>query len=226
MTAVASGSPDRGGVLPRHWDGHRLLRFLTGLAMIALAFTVRVTPLALPGAHAAAQPVTRSVSVSVIQPDAVQSDAVQPDHQPITQSSGPLVALPARASVALPAGQPITQSGGQTVAPAARVSLALPADQFSTRPASGSAARSLSPPLGGPVARPDAQAVTPSAAQLVAAGAQARSRATTVVSSAFPPLPAAVPAETGPLALGSAVFLLLVAGYALRVRAQRAPPLA
>ncbi len=27
-------------VLPRHWDGRRLLRFLTGLAMLALAWTV------------------------------------------------------------------------------------------------------------------------------------------------------------------------------------------
>ena len=27
-----------GRLLPRHWDGGRLLRFLTGLALIALAF--------------------------------------------------------------------------------------------------------------------------------------------------------------------------------------------
>ncbi|MEU4241167.1 hypothetical protein [Actinoplanes sp. NPDC026619] len=32
MTAVAR-------VLPRNWDGHRLLRFIAGLAMLALAFT-------------------------------------------------------------------------------------------------------------------------------------------------------------------------------------------
>lgn len=29
-------------VLPRDWDGRRLLRFLTGLALIALSFAVRV----------------------------------------------------------------------------------------------------------------------------------------------------------------------------------------
>jgi hypothetical protein len=30
---------DLARVLPRHWDGRRLLRFLAGLAMLALAFT-------------------------------------------------------------------------------------------------------------------------------------------------------------------------------------------
>src|SRR3954464_53257 len=29
-------------VLPRYWDGRRLLRFLTGLAMLALSFTAHV----------------------------------------------------------------------------------------------------------------------------------------------------------------------------------------
>src|SRR3954452_6421684 len=29
-------------VLPRYWDGRRLLRFLTGLAMLAFAFTAHV----------------------------------------------------------------------------------------------------------------------------------------------------------------------------------------
>lgn len=194
MTAVVSGSPDRGGVLPRLWDGHRLLRFLTGLAMIALAFTVRVGPLATAGAHAVGQPVTHSAGASVA-PGATHSAgaSVAPsDGQPITQSIGPSVALPARASVAPPAGRPITQTVGQP----ALASVALPAQHA------------------------------------VAAGGQARSRATTVAPSAHKPVPAlphlaaAVPADIGPLALGSAVFLLVVAGYALRVRAQRAPPLA
>jgi hypothetical protein len=37
VTAVAR-------VLPRDWDGHRLLRFLAGLAMLALAFTAPAAP--------------------------------------------------------------------------------------------------------------------------------------------------------------------------------------
>ncbi|MFF5079048.1 hypothetical protein ACFY36_18490 [Actinoplanes sp. NPDC000266] len=40
-------------VLPRHWDGRRLLRFLTGLAMLALAFTVPATPPVAPAAPVA-----------------------------------------------------------------------------------------------------------------------------------------------------------------------------
>ncbi|XVU23444.1 hypothetical protein ACQPZJ_40305 [Actinoplanes sp. CA-054009] len=40
-------------VLPRHWDGRRLLRFLTGLAMLALAFTMPATPSVAPAAPVA-----------------------------------------------------------------------------------------------------------------------------------------------------------------------------
>ncbi|GAB1693204.1 hypothetical protein [Krasilnikovia sp. M28-CT-15] len=35
-------------LLPRHWDGCRLLRFLTGLALLALAFAVRIDTHAAP----------------------------------------------------------------------------------------------------------------------------------------------------------------------------------
>jgi hypothetical protein len=106
-------------VLPRHWDGSRLLRFLTGLAMIALAFTAHVAPPALTAA-------------------------------------------------------PPTP----TAAPVAQVA---PAERATSRPA------------------PEASAA--------------------VVS-----LPAA-PVET-PVVIGSAVILALITGFALRVRAGRAPPLA
>lgn len=41
MTAVAR-------LLPRHWDGRRLLQFLTGLALIALAFTATARATAPP----------------------------------------------------------------------------------------------------------------------------------------------------------------------------------
>jgi hypothetical protein len=43
-------------LLPRDWDGQRLLRFLAGLAMLALAFTFRAEGLP------AASPVTSSVA--------------------------------------------------------------------------------------------------------------------------------------------------------------------
>jgi len=62
-------------VLPRFWDGRRLLRFLTGLAMLTLAFTVHVTPPApaLPASPAAA------VATS---PAAPAQAATQPAAQP------------------------------------------------------------------------------------------------------------------------------------------------
>lgn len=59
-------------VLPRYWDGHRLLRFLAGLAMLALAFTAPAfagtsTPVPVPESVAvrevSPEPVTQSESV-------------------------------------------------------------------------------------------------------------------------------------------------------------------
>ena len=44
-------------VLPRHWDGRRLLRFFTGLAMLALAFTA-------PAVFDAAPPVPAVITAS------------------------------------------------------------------------------------------------------------------------------------------------------------------
>jgi hypothetical protein len=62
-------------VLPRHWDGRRLLRFLTGLAMLALAFTVHVTPPApaLP-APAPLAAVASSASPASAAPDTVAEE--------------------------------------------------------------------------------------------------------------------------------------------------------
>ncbi|MET3430121.1 hypothetical protein BJ973_009333 [Actinoplanes tereljensis] len=67
MTAVAR-------VLPRNWDGHRLLRFLAGLAMLALAFTspVPATPMAPPAAVTAEASTTVAVSESAPAPSAVR----------------------------------------------------------------------------------------------------------------------------------------------------------
>jgi hypothetical protein len=63
-------------VLPRQWDGRRLLRFLTGLAMLALAFTVHVTPPAPAPALSAAPPVAVASSVSPAAPEAVSVEPV------------------------------------------------------------------------------------------------------------------------------------------------------
>ena len=57
-------------VLPRYWDGRRLLRFLTGLAMLALAFTADVP--AAPPAVVAAPP---AVAVAAPAPAAFEPPA-------------------------------------------------------------------------------------------------------------------------------------------------------
>lgn len=46
-------------LLPRHWDGHRLLQFLTGLALLALTFGGAAVPAAPP--PSAPAPVTTTV---------------------------------------------------------------------------------------------------------------------------------------------------------------------
>jgi hypothetical protein len=70
-------------VLPRLWDGRRLLRFLTGLAMIALAFTVHVTPPA--PAHSAEQPAA-AVAVAPARP--VSPEAPAPAAEPAASLPG------------------------------------------------------------------------------------------------------------------------------------------
>jgi hypothetical protein len=57
---------------PRHWDGHRLLQFLTGLALLALAFG---TP---PASAAPASPPATAVT-AVEAPDAAVSVVEAPD---------------------------------------------------------------------------------------------------------------------------------------------------
>jgi hypothetical protein len=52
-------------LLPRDWDGRRLLRFLTGLALLALAFAAPVAP-------AAAAPAPAAVSRAAEVPDTEQ----------------------------------------------------------------------------------------------------------------------------------------------------------
>jgi hypothetical protein len=87
VTAVAH-------VLPRYWDGRRLLRFLTGLAMLALAFTVHVTPPA-PELAAPAPPASApSAPPASALPAAVAESA--PSNAPSAPASAePVASLPA-----------------------------------------------------------------------------------------------------------------------------------
>jgi hypothetical protein len=70
---------------PRYWDGQRFLRFLTGLALLALAFAAPVGPAAdAPAAAPAPAPVTTiaerapaAAEPAAAQPVAAQSAAAQ-----------------------------------------------------------------------------------------------------------------------------------------------------
>lgn len=93
-------------LLPRDWDGQRLLRFVTGLALLALAFAVRVDGIA--------------VSDPVISPDAVVTTTVDapPTPAPVTETAAGQPA-PAAAHAAPTADQPAPAAA--QAAPAAPV---------------------------------------------------------------------------------------------------------
>ncbi|GIE92860.1 hypothetical protein Ari01nite_03250 [Paractinoplanes rishiriensis] len=78
-------------MLPRDWDGHRLLRFLAGLAMLALAFSAPAMP------AVAAEPV------------AIVSMAETVDETPVTLSESAPATSEVRATAAgvLPEGLPV-----------------------------------------------------------------------------------------------------------------------
>ena len=78
-------------ILPRHWDGRRLLRFLTGLALLALAFTLPAQVAPVPAAPPAA-------AVSSASP----ADAAATADAPPTADA----AVPARAAEAVAAEMP------------------------------------------------------------------------------------------------------------------------
>lgn len=84
VTAVAR-------VLPRDWDGHRLLRFLTGLAMLALAFAAQLAPGHL--ATAAPAPAVSAVAVAPVVPVApavpVAADSPAPA-EPVSVPAAPV----------------------------------------------------------------------------------------------------------------------------------------
>lgn len=59
-------------LLPRHWDGHRLLQFLTGLALLALTFGGSAAP------AAPAPPAPAPVTTTVEAPAATAADPAAP----------------------------------------------------------------------------------------------------------------------------------------------------
>ncbi|RZU49124.1 hypothetical protein EV385_0859 [Krasilnikovia cinnamomea] len=99
----------------RHWDGRRLLRFLTGLALLALAFTGRID------AHAAPAPTDAARAPATVQaphgpsakPAAPAGVASDPAAAPERHAMDP-VAAPARV-----ASDPIAASEWHAVDPVA-----------------------------------------------------------------------------------------------------------
>jgi hypothetical protein len=71
-------------LLPRHWDGQRLLRFLFGLAMLALAFAAHagLTGTALSTPSAPDTTVTTTVDVPAVDPAPATADVQAPADVP------------------------------------------------------------------------------------------------------------------------------------------------
>jgi hypothetical protein len=85
VTAVAR-------VLPRDWDGARFLRFLTGLAMLALAFAAHLAPAQLETATPAPAPAVARVTVDGRAETQAPAIRVMP---PVTRPAEPLVVVAA-----------------------------------------------------------------------------------------------------------------------------------
>ena len=109
MTTVAR-------LLPRHWDGRRLLQFLTGLALIALAFALPA--LLSPSGGAAETPATVITTVDTPLPAglpvAVAPDPAQAPVAAPADGHGPI-------GLALGAESPTTAQNATTATDAARV---------------------------------------------------------------------------------------------------------
>ena len=71
-------------LLPRHWDGRRLLQFLTGLALLALAFAIPAEAVATPASAApvsttVAAPAEARAAAQAVKGDRVAASAAQSD---------------------------------------------------------------------------------------------------------------------------------------------------
>ena len=65
----------------RPWDGQRILRFLTGLAMLALAVTLRLPGPAVPitaAAPVAPAPVAATAGITAPDPDVYEAERIEP----------------------------------------------------------------------------------------------------------------------------------------------------
>jgi hypothetical protein len=70
-------------LLPRHWDGRRLLQFLTGLALLALAFAMPGAAVATPASPAPVSAVV-STSAAATAEDQAAASAAQSDQAAAT----------------------------------------------------------------------------------------------------------------------------------------------
>jgi hypothetical protein len=99
-------------LLPRHWDGRRLLRFLTGLAMLALAFTTPAvqTP--------AAMPATAEVPATVAMPATAEMPATPATVAVSERASAPVasVTLSEPAPAPLPVRAPAAPRSAEILA--------------------------------------------------------------------------------------------------------------
>ena len=80
-------------LLPRHWDGRRLLQFLTGLALLALAFALPASAVATPAPAApvsttVAAPAEARVAAQAVQSDRVAAQAVNSDRVAASAAQG------------------------------------------------------------------------------------------------------------------------------------------
>ncbi|GIF03645.1 hypothetical protein Asi03nite_11830 [Actinoplanes siamensis] len=98
----------------RPWDGRRLLRFLTGLAVLALAVTLRLPG---PAVTPAADPVQHSAAVAA----PVAARAAEPESEPRLAEPAPPAAAPApRSAAPAPAARTgvVPATGGPRAPPA------------------------------------------------------------------------------------------------------------
>jgi hypothetical protein len=90
---------------PRHWDGHRFLQFLTGLALLALAFAAPVAPVAAapPPAVVVSSAEVQTASADDASPvsrDASPSEECRPDDSGYAAVARPVDRTAALAGVA------------------------------------------------------------------------------------------------------------------------------
>ncbi|NMO51274.1 hypothetical protein HH310_08745 [Actinoplanes sp. TBRC 11911] len=93
-------------VLPRYWDGRRLLRFLAGLAMVALALTAPAFSEPVSAGPAVPVSIARPAAAAAPVVDAASSHSAVPVASMVDRSFGelPLPALPSTLVVAVAVG--------------------------------------------------------------------------------------------------------------------------